>query len=82
MWRPSLSHYRTSELSAVKFENDDELKKALELIWSDNKLFSLPRIAGPKGILIIPTEAISSFEELRFSVHEVIPNLKGGTYGS
>ena len=74
-WKSSLGAYRTSELVAVKFDDDEQLKKALEMIWSNEELFDLPRQAGGTRILVVPSKAVSFFKGLKITVHPVEPRI-------
>jgi hypothetical protein len=71
-WKADLNAYCYPELRALTFTTDDDLKRAIKLIWSKEELYGLPR--EPAGIrtLVVPADALRFFEGLSFAVYPVI----------
>lgn len=69
-WHPQLDSYR--ELRAVSFESDEDLRKALKLLWTSDELFGLPRDVIGGTTMVIPAEALHYFKGLRFTATEVL----------
>jgi hypothetical protein len=71
-WKPDLNAYPYAELRAVSFATDDELKKAICLIWSTEELRGLPREPAGVRTIVMPADAVGFFEGLDFSVYPVV----------
>ncbi len=57
-WRASLSAYRN--LLWLVFENQDELEKAVDLLWTD-ELYDLPHDSPDGKSIVIPADALDHF---------------------
>ena len=68
-WRPHLDNYR--DLQRLVFVNDDELDKAIELLWTD-ALRDLPHDSPDGRSIVIPKEAVEYFVRvgLKFSAEK------------
>jgi hypothetical protein len=68
-WRSHLDHYR--ELERLVFENDEELDRAIDLLWTD-ALRDLPHDSPDGRSIVIPKEAVEYFARagLKFSAEK------------
>src|SRR5437867_1697174 len=70
-WRPHLSAYRN--LLRLVFVNDEELEKAVDLLWSD-ELYDLPHDSPDGKSIVIPADALDHFVRagLRFTSKKLL----------
>ncbi len=69
-WRWPLAAYRN--LQRLVFENQDELEKAVDLLWTD-ELYSLPHASPDGKSIVVPEEAVEYFTRagLKFSAEKM-----------
>jgi hypothetical protein len=58
LWRPHLDSY--TEQSVLRFQSEEHLEKAIDLLWTD-ELRTLPHNTAGRKTLIIPAEAVEYF---------------------
>ena len=70
-WRAHLASYRN--LQRLVFESDQELEKAVDLLWTD-ALFDLPHDSPDGESLVIPAEAVEYFSKagLKFTAKKLM----------
>ena len=69
-WQPDLDSY--PKLTAMTFPSDEEVEKAIDLLWAE-ELNSLPHELVGGLTIIVPAEATEHFQAagLQFTVDEV-----------
>ena len=72
-WQPNLNFYR--EQRALQFTSEEELDKALGVIWHDDTLRDVPRAHVGDNTIIIPATAVEPLRRsgLQFSESRVKP---------
>lgn len=72
-WNPHLDSYR--EKRALKFSSEADLDAAIDLLWSDEDLYALPRAHVGENTIIVPAESVGLFRKkgLTFTDSKVAP---------
>lgn len=71
-WKSSINAYPLHQRTQLHFACDDEAKRAIGLLWTD-ELRGCPHALTPDGDVIIPADAVPHFRKatLKFSEHQV-----------
>ena len=60
-WKPFLDDYR--ELNTLKFVSEEEIDKAIDILWHDEHLKDLPHDIVDGLTLIVPKESTKYFRD-------------------
>jgi hypothetical protein len=73
-WQRSYGSYTNDELRALEFSSEEEIRRAIHLIFSDQDLRGMPGDFVDKHTLIAPKEAVWYFKNkgLNFNVTELV----------
>ena len=74
-WRPSITHYRSTELRALTFASVDDVDRAIYCCWNDPELKCMPRYTPDGMTMFVPLEAVPYFQkkkDLEFCVNPLV----------
>jgi hypothetical protein len=68
-WKARLGSYRQKK--ALEFASEEELGRALQMLWHDDDLYGMPRDHADARTIIVPAEAVTLLREKRLAFKEI-----------